>query len=256
MKRLTLLVLVVALLISACAAQELTIAAASDLQFALQKISDDFQKQTGITVKVTFGSSGNLTTQIENGAPFDLFFSADSDFPKRLIKAGQADPGSFYEYATGKLVLWVRKGSTLDLTKGLQVLTDPKIGKISIANPTHAPYGRAAVAAMKSAQVYDRVSGKLVLGENISQAAQYVQTGAADIGLIALSLALAPSMNSEIRYALIPANAYPPIDQAAAIVAASKHKAEAQKFLAFMKRPQTLAVMRDYGFNGSELAKK
>lgn len=248
MRKLALLIVLLAVFMGACSAQELTVAAAADLQYALQEIAGGFQSQSGIGVKVTFGSSGNLTTQIENGAPFDLFFSADSEFPNRLIKAGVADQASYYEYATGALVLWVRNGSKLDLSRGMQVLTGPSIGKISIASPIHAPYGRAAVAAMKSANVYDQVAGKFVTGENISQAAQYVQTGAADIGIVALSLALSPTMSREGRYMTVPPGSYPTMRQAAVIISKSTRRAEAARFLAYFKQPQAVAILERYGF--------
>ena len=211
-------------------------------------IAAGFQRQSGIALKVTYGSSGNLTTQIENGAPFDVFFSADSDYPKQLIQAGAADPASFYQYATGHLVLWVRNGSKLDLRQGMRLLADPAIGKIAIANPAHAPYGRAAVAAMKSAGVYAQAADRLVLGENISQAAQYVQTGAADVGLIAMSLALSPAMSSQGRYVLVPPDSYPPIRQAVVIVARSPHRAEAARFLAYLKEKSSMEILKKFGF--------
>jgi molybdate transport system substrate-binding protein len=248
MRKIALLFVLLALVAGACSAQELKVAAAADLQFALQEVASGFQNQSGIAVKVTYGASGNLTTQIENGAPFDLFFSADSDFPRRLLQAGLADPASFYEYATGGLVLWVRNGSRLDLSRGMQVLTDPSIKKISIANPVTAPYGRAAVAALKSANLYDAVSSRLVMGENISQAAQYVQTGAADIGLLAISLAMSPTMSKEGHFAVVPAGSYPTMRQAVVIVAKSPHKTEAARFLEYVKQPQSIAILERYGF--------
>lgn len=248
MRKIAWLIILLAVLAGASGAQEVTVAAAADLQYALQEIAGGFQQQSGIAVKVTFGSSGNLTTQIENGAPFDLFFSADSEFPNRLIKAGVADQASFYEYATGALVLWVRNGSKLDLNRGMQVLTDPAIGKVSIANPIHAPYGRAAVAAMKSTNVYDQVAGKLVTGENISQAAQYVETGAADIGIVALSLALSPTMSREGHYVVVPPASYPTMRQAAVIISKSPRRAEAARFLAYFQQPQAIAILERYGF--------
>src|SRR5579859_7465827 len=166
-------------------AQEITLAAAADLQFAFPDVAARFQKDTGKSVKLIFGSSGNFFTQIQNGAPFDVFFSADIDYPRKLEAAGLAEPGTLYSYATGKIVLWVPNQSKLDLGKGLRVLLDPSIGKISLANPEHAPYGRAAVAAMKHENIYDKISGKFVLGENISQAASFVAAGSADIGIVA-----------------------------------------------------------------------
>src|SRR3984893_14243756 len=159
------------------AAQELRVAAAADLQFVLQEVSARFQKETGYKVELTFGSSGNFYSQIQNGAPFDMFFSADVDYPAKLEAAGLAEPGTFSQYATGGITLWVRKGSPIDINQGLRTLTDARVRKISIANPDHAPYGRAAVAAMRHEKVYDKVRDRLVLGENISQAAQFVESG-------------------------------------------------------------------------------
>jgi molybdate transport system substrate-binding protein len=199
-------------------------------------------------VKFSFGSSGNFLSQIQNGAPFDMFFSADIGYPRKLEAAGLAEPGSLYEYAVGKLVLWVPRASTLDLKQGLAVLTEQSIRKIAIANPEHAPYGRAAVAAMKHDGVYDKVSGKLVMGENISQTAQFVQSGNADIGLLALSLAVAPNLKEKGRYELVPTSDYPPIEQAAVIIKSSKKIATAKQFLAYMKKPEIVSLMRDYGF--------
>ncbi|MDT8068541.1 MAG: molybdate ABC transporter substrate-binding protein [Terriglobia bacterium] len=229
-------------------AQQLTVAAAADLQFAFRDLGGQFEKQTGIPVRVTYGSSGNFTTQIENGAPFDLFFSADVQYPQKLISEGYAEPGSLYRYADGKLVLWVPNGSKIDLSKGLLALLDPSVHKIAIANPKHAPYGRAAVAAMKSAGVYEKVESKLVLGENISQTAQFVQSGTADMGLVALSLAVSPGMRNSGRYAEVPAKDYPAIEQGAAIVKQSKQKAAAAKFLQFMKTGTARRILEKYGF--------
>ena len=158
----TLTVLLVLCIPGRTAAEELTIAAASDLTFVFPEVAARFQNDTGNSVKFSFGSSGNFLSQIQNGAPFDMFFSADIGYPRKLEAAGLAEPGSFYEYAVGKLVLWVPRASTLDLKQGLAVLAEQSIRKIAIANPEHAPYGRAAVAAMKHDGVYDKVSGKLV----------------------------------------------------------------------------------------------
>lgn len=242
---------ILAILVLAAAiapAQQLTVAAAADLQFAFHDLGLQFEKQTGIPVRVTYGSSGNFTTQIENGAPFDLFFSADVQYPQKLISEGFAEPGSLYRYADGKLVLWVPNGSKTDLSKGMMVLIDPSVRKIAIANPKHAPYGRAAVAAMKSAGVYEKVENKLVLGENISQTAQFVQSGTADVGLVALSLAVSPGMVNSGRYVEVPTKNYPVIEQGAAILSQSKQKAQAGRFLEFMRTPSAKAILEKYGF--------
>jgi len=243
------LLLALVLMAAPCFAQELTIAAAADLQFVLPEIVSDFQKQTGIAVKTTFGSSGNLSMQIQNGAPFDLLLSADIEYPRRLIAMKAADGDSLYEYAEGRLVLWVPNGSRLDLSRGLEALKDPAVGKIAIANPAHAPYGRAAVTALQRAGLYDAVAGRIVMGEDIAQAAQFVQSGAADAGLIALSLARAPAAADKGRYVVLPQDLCPPIRQAAVIVSASPHRKEAQKFLEFLKQPATVALMKSYGFS-------
>jgi molybdate transport system substrate-binding protein len=231
------------------AADELKIAAASDLTFAFKDVVARFETQTGDSVQLTYGSSGNFFAQIQNGAPFDMFFSADVGYPQKLEAAGLTVPGTIYEYASGKLVMWVPNKSKLDLNRGLAVSLDPEINKIAIANPQHAPYGAAAVAAMRHEGIYDKVKGKLVLGENISQTAQFVQSGNADVGLLALSLAVAPAMKEKGRYVEIPAGDYPSIIQAGVIIRSSRNKDVANQFLKFLKEPGTIALMEQYGFS-------
>src|SRR5580658_5912935 len=209
-RRLSLVAVLAASLISPfCAAQEITVAAAADLQFAMQDVAARFQKETGKTVKLIYGSSGNFFQQIQNGAPFDMFFSANLDYPKKLEAAGLTEPGSFYPYAKGKIVLWVRSESKLDLSSGMKVLLDPSVKKIAVANPQHAPYGQAAVSAMQNEKIYERVKDKFVLGENISQTASFVVSGSADAGIVALSLALSPNMKDRGRYLELPTGDYP-----------------------------------------------
>lgn len=229
-------------------AQEISVAAASDLNFALPDIAAKYQQQTGTTLKISFGSSGNFLTQIQNGAPFDLFFSADVDFPRQLEAAGLAEPGTVYLYAVGKIVLWVPTESKLDLSRGMNVLLDPSIKKIAIANPKHAPYGRAAEAALRKWGIYDRVQAELVLGENISQTAQFVETGNADIGILALSLATSPTMQSRGRFAKVPGDLYSPLQQATVVVKNSKQKSAALKFLEYLKGAEAQGVLERYGF--------
>ena len=233
---------------SICLAQEIGVAAAADLQYAFTDIAGRFEKDTGHHVNLTFGSSGNFSTQIQNGAPFDLFFSADSNYPKQLEEKGLIEPGSFYSYAVGKIVLYVPTGSKLDLSRGLKGLLDPSIKKIAIANPEHAPYGRAAVAALRKEGIYDQVSARFVTAENISQAAQFVASGNADAGIVALSLALAPAMQQTGKYVEIPADDYPAIEQAAVILKSSKQKDVAKQFLEFLRTPAMVDVMKEYGF--------
>ncbi len=231
-----------------CPAQELTVAAASDLQFAMQDIAARFEKTSGKRVKVVYGSSGNFFQQIQNGAPFDLFFSANVDYVKKLQGAGLVEEASLYQYATGKIVIWVRGESKVDLSAGVRALLDPAVRKIAIANPQHAPYGQAAVAAMKQENIYDQLADKLVTGENISQTASFVMSGSADVGIIALSLAVSPNMKGKGRYVEVPGADYPPIEQACVIVKASPRKDTAQAFLEFVKTDATKDLLRSYGF--------
>jgi molybdate transport system substrate-binding protein len=227
--------------------QTLRIAAASDLQFALPDLAAQYDKQTGVKLAITYGSSGNFFAQIQNGAPFDLFLSADVSYPHKLVVEQLADVSSLEIYAVGHLVLWLPSDSPLDPSAGLKILLDPRIQKIAIANPEHAPYGRAAVAALRATDLYDRVKPKLVFGENISQTAQFVQTGSAQAGLLAYSLTFSPAMKSG-KFFAIPADKYPTIEQAAVLLSASANKQAAMSFLAFLKTPTARAALERYGF--------
>jgi molybdate transport system substrate-binding protein len=229
-------------------AQEIVVAAAADLSSVFPEVAARFEKETGKKVKVNFGSSGQFLLQIENGAPFDMFFSADSQYPQRLQSEGLTEPGTLYQYAVGKLVLYVPNGSTVDPSSGLRVLLLPQVSRIAIANPQHAPYGRAAVEALKREGLYDLLKGKLVMGENISQAAQFVQSGNADAGILALSLAVSPAMSSAGRYFELPAADYTPLEQAAVILKSSRDKATAALFLNYLRRPEIASLLAHYGF--------
>lgn len=229
-------------------AEELAIAAASDLNFAMKDLTGLYEKQTGQHIKLSLGSSGNFFAQIENGAPFDLYFSADIGYPKKLEQAGLTVPGSLYRYAVGRIVFWVPTESRVDINAGPDALRNPSIRKIAIANPKHAPYGRAAVSAMNHFKVYDLVKDKLVLAENISQAAQFVESGASDFGIIALSLALAPTMKAAGHYWEVPSDAHPPLEQGVVILKSSKNQEGAARFLEFMKGAKGQEIMRKYGF--------
>ncbi len=223
-----------------------SIAAASDLNFAIKDIAGEFKKSTGNEVRLTLGSSGNFFSQISNGAPFEVFLSADTIYPRELESAGKTD-GEIFVYGAGRLVLWTSNSSGIDVEKlGMKALTLPSVKKIAIANPEHAPYGRAAVAAMQGAQVYDQVKGKLVLGENISQTAQFVQSGAADIGVVALALALSAPMQAAGRHWVIPAGAYPPMEQGAVLLKGASPAARA--FFQWLRSPQARRVFERYGF--------
>jgi molybdate transport system substrate-binding protein len=233
-----------------------TVAAASDLSDAMKEIAANFEKATGCAVRISTGSSGNFQTQIENGAPFDVFFSADIAYPKKLETEGLAAPGSTVLYAVGKIVLWVRKDSRLDIAKGLAVLRDPSVRKIAIANPQHAPYGRAAEQALRGAGLYDAVKDRFVLGENISQAAQFAESGNADAGILALSLAQSPPLKDEGRYTPIPEQLYTPIQQGAVVLRAAPNPQAARAFLDYVKTPQVVALLKRYGFVLPENEKK
>jgi molybdate transport system substrate-binding protein len=239
--------LLLSLFVSSAHAQTLRIAAAADLQYALSDLAVQYEKQTGVKLAITYGSSGNFFAQIQNGAPFDLFFSADLDYPKKLIDAGLAESDSLQIYAAGRLALCLPPDSPLDPSAGLKTLLDPRVQKIAIANPEHAPYGHAAVAALQNAGLYDQLKPKLVFGENISQAAQFVQSGSAQAGLIALSLALSPAMKNGKRWD-IPPDRYPSIEQSAVLLKSSPNKQTAVSFLTFLKTPQAHATFERYGY--------
>jgi molybdate transport system substrate-binding protein len=231
-------------------AQKLTIAAAADLRFALDELSPLFRAaHPGVELAITYGSSGNFFAQIQNGAPFDVFLSADVDYPRRLIAAGLAGKDSLFLYGVGRIVVWVPASSPLDpAALGIRTLDAPSVRHIAIANPQHAPYGRAAEAALRSLGVYDRVSPKLVLGENISQAFEFVESGAAEVGVVALSLALAPAARGHGRYWEVPADAYPKIEQGGVVLSRAPAGPAAQ-FRAFLLSADARRVLRQYGFS-------
>jgi len=234
---------------------QIAVAAASDLQSVMPEIAARFEKETGIQVKLSFGSSGNFFAQIQNGAPYDVFFSADVDYPRKLEMVGLTEPGSLYQYANGKIVLWVPRGSTVNVSRGLDVLLEPSVKKIAVANPAHAPYGQAAASALQRAGVWGRISSKLVLGENISQTAQFVQSGNADAGILALSLVLAPAMKDKGSYFVISPELYPPLRQAAVVLEGSAHREIARRFLDFLKTSEIQSLLKQYGFSTEEAAR-
>jgi molybdate transport system substrate-binding protein len=235
--------------------QEIRIAAAADLNFAMVELSEEFEKQTGTTVNVTYGSSGSFFSQMQNGAPFDLFFSADIEYPRKLEAAGLAEPRTLYEYAIGRVVIWTPADAKVDVTRQeWKALVDPSVERIAIANPEHAPYGRAAVAAMQKAGIYESVKAKLVYGENISQAAQFVQSGNAQAGIVAMSLAVSPAMRDGKCWE-IPAEMHPPLEQGAVILKHAKNKDAAHAFLEFVKSAAGRAVLAKHGFEVPEKKK-
>jgi molybdate transport system substrate-binding protein len=234
--------------------KEVRIAAAADLKFAMAELSEKFEKQSGTKVNVTYGSSGTFFSQMQNGAPFDLFFSADIAYPQKLEAAGLVEPGTLYEYAVGRIVIWTPADAKVDVANhGWNTLLDARVEKIAIANPEHAPYGRAAVAALQKAGIYETVKPKLVYGENISQAAQFAQSGNAQAGIVAKSLAVSPAMRGGKRWE-IPAEMHPAIEQGAIVLKDAQNKEAARAFLEFVKSTAGRATLAEYGFAFPEKA--
>src|SRR5436309_14181456 len=218
----------------------------------MEELGKDFEEKTGTKIDVSYGSSGNLFSQLQNGAPFDLFFSADVAYPRKREAQGFVEPGTLRDYALGRIVIWMPNDSSVDLAKeGWHALLDRAVRKIAIANPELAPYGRAAASALKKAGIYNQVEAKLVYGENISQAAQFVQSGNAQAGIIALSLAFSPSMRDGKRWD-IPAGMHPALEQGAIILKDAKHKDAARAFLEFVKSAAGRPTLAKYGFQVPE----
>lgn len=231
---------------SAHAGEKITIAAAADLRFAMNEIVVLFNKaHQDDQVEVIFGSSGKFNTQIQQGAPYDMYFSADIGYPRKLKEDGFA-ASEVQPYAVGRIVLWspVRDASKMTLAD----LADPSILKIAIANPKHAPYGKRAEEALRAAGMWEKVEARLIYGENISQTAQFVQTGNAQIGIIALSLALNPELANHGGYWLIPDNLHQPLEQGFIITKRAESNALAKRFADYMGSKPARAVMTKYGF--------
>ncbi len=247
MSRTQLLLAVCSLFLAVSArAEKVTVAAAADLKFAMDEIVAGFKKANpSDEVDVIYGSSGKFHTQIQQGAPYDIFFSADIGFPRELAAAGMA-ASEVKPYAFGRIVLW---SATQDATKlTLGSLTDPKITRVAIANPKHAPYGKRAEEALKAAGVWDKVEPKLVYGENIAQTAQYVQTANAQVGIIALSLALNAELASKGGYGMIPDNLHRPLEQGYVITKRAASNPLAKRFGDYMGSKPARAVMTKFGF--------
>lgn len=243
---LLLTVLILAALISSgpsfAGQSQITVAGASDLTFALKEVAAEFEKETGNKVVLSMGSTGMLAKQIEHGAPFDVFFSANKSYVDGLASKGLVLKDTVEIYARGRIVLATRKGSGVTL-KDIKDLPGGSF-RIAIANPDHAPYGMAAMEAMKSAGIWDEVKPRLVYGENIRQTLQYIQAGNAPAGIVALSVASV----QEIDFVMIPDGLHRPIDQAAAVVAASKEERAARDFIKYVNGPKGRPIMERYGF--------
>ena len=227
-------------------AEELTIAAAADLKFAMAEVVENFRVQhPADKIEVIYGSSGKFLTQIENGAPFDLYFSADIAYPRELESKGLV-AGAAQPYAVGRIVLWSLKPELANMT--LQKLPQAAISKFAIANPLHAPYGKRAKEALRHAGVWEAMQPKLVLGENIAHTAQFVDSGAAEAGIVALSLVLSPALQGKGTWTLIPADWHAPLEQGYVILARARDNTLAHAFAAYIATGSARAVMRRYGF--------
>lgn len=241
-----------ALIVPTQAQTTLRVAAAADLEPVLPPILEQFRQATGIRVEATYQASAMLTTQIMNGAPFDLFLSADLSYPKKLIDAGLADAAGSADsstpviYAKGTLVLWARKDSHLP-PPSLDLLHNPGLKRLAIANPDRAPYGRAAVAALTRLKIYDELKPRLATAENVAQAAQFADSGNADAGLISLTSALTPHMAANGNYFVIPRDIYPAIEQGAVIVRKTAQRTTAHKLLDYLLSPPIQAQLAKSG---------
>jgi molybdate transport system substrate-binding protein len=210
--------------------KELRVAAAADLQPVMPVLSQAYEHATGVKLVVSFGSSSTLATQILGGAPMDIFLGADFTYPEKVVAAGLADASAPTAYAKGTLVLWARKDSGL-LPLSIERLTDPRVKTVAVANELHAPYGRAAAEALRKMKMYDAVSPHFVVGENITQTAQFVESGNAQLGLISLTAASTEHFKQLGTYVLVPTTEYPAILQYAVVMKNSDRRADAHAFL-------------------------
>lgn len=230
-------------------ATELTIAAAANLKHAVDALIAAFREvRPEVEVKVTYGASGNFFAQISQGAPFDVFLSADAVYPQRLAAAGLSLDGGAFRYATGRLALWVPPGSALPVaTRGLAALEDPRLKRVAIANPRHAPYGAAAIEVLRAVGLHDRLQGRLVFGESVGQAAQLVQSRAADAGFVALSLALSPPLAAGAHY-VVPSRLHAPLEQSGVVLRRARDPAAARAFRDFLLAEQGRAILGRFGY--------
>lgn len=244
-----LLTILLASLAIPAAAETLVVAAASDLATSIDELAAAFTRQApGVDVKTSLGASGNLFAQVKNGAPYDVFMSADMAYPARLAKEGAADGASLAPYAIGRVVLW-SVDPRFDLTQGLRVLNDARLGRVAIANPDVAPYGRAARAALQAHGFWDAVKGKLVIGENIAQTAQFVQTGNAQVGVVSYSTVLGPRLKGIGRYYLIPDDGAEPIEQGAIVTRKGSANPASARFMLFLQSPAAREILLRHGFS-------
>ncbi len=246
---LTVFILIFGFSLPVQAGDNILIAAASNLRFAMHEICRDFQEEnSSIQTKVSYGSSGNFFAQISQGAPFDIFFSADATYPELLEKEGLTAKETQKVYAVGKIVLWFPKNSKVDPDKWVQAVTSTDVKKLAIANPRHAPYGRAAEESLRYYGLWEKVEGKLIYGENISQTAQFVHTGVADAGIVALSLAISSKMLHEGRYWVIPDESHSDIEQIYVVLKKGEGKKSIRKLLDFIHGERGANILSRYGF--------
>ncbi len=229
---------------------KLVVAMASDLRFVAVELQQEFEQQAPeMKLEPKFGSSGELFAQISNQAPYDVFLSADMQFPQKLVEAGLTTEDSLFQYAIGHIVLWVRSDSPLPVeAQGAEILKDPQLKKLAIANPKLAPYGRAAEAALKQLGLYEGLQEKLVLGKNVAQAAQFAESGAADAAVVGLSFAMAPEFASKGKYWKFPADSYPQMDQGGVILKQTNDPVGAKKWCDFLQTPRARDIFKKYGF--------
>lgn len=229
-------------------AGEVKITAAADLVYAFKEMQAVFEKENpGDKLSIAYGSTGKAYTQIVNGAPYDLYFAADMGYVQKLEEQGMTATKP-KPYAYGRIGLWARKDSGIDVSKGMQALLDAKVKKVAIADPSHAPYGVAAVEALKSQAYYNALKDRLVLGENVSQAAQFIHSGASEIGILPLSLGIADAMTKEGNFYLLPGDWHNDIIQGYALLHKGKDNLAAQKFETFIATPQARTIFKKYGF--------
>ena len=248
MKKSLFLVAMLGMSLVAHSRESVTVAAASDLVYCVEQLNAAFARiRPTADVTTSVGSSGTFFAQIRNGAPFDVYLSADMNFPRRLIAEKAADANSLTPYAIGRIVVWTMRPD-LDISAGIRSLASPAVSRIAIANPEHAPYGQAAKAAMQNAGIWKDVESKVVTAQNIAQARQFVQTGNAEIGIIALSLAMAPAMKGIGQYVLVPEEAHPRLEQGAVLTNQGAQNPAARAYMDFLKSRQARLIFEKYGF--------
>jgi molybdate transport system substrate-binding protein len=244
------LVVAVLLAVAGCGGADrpaVRVAAASDLRYALPEVVDGFQREhPGVRVEVAYGPSGALLQQLVNGAPYELYLAADLDYPQRLVDAGRASAGDRFRYARGRLVVWAGDGSPVDPASGVAAVGRAR--RVAIANPAHAPYGRAAEQALRNAGYYHEVADRLVLADSVAQAAQFVADGSADVGIVAMALVLAAPVRNVGRWQEVPAELFPPLIQGGVVLPGTPAEQPARALRDYLTGPAGLEVLRRYGF--------